>query len=79
MTTKDGKTLEFTETFWLNDNNERSNELLDYLAENEIYEDHLEEFTGCREQVTIKKNISHGHAFPSIVAREFIDHHGENS
>lgn len=73
ITTDDGKEFDYSELFYNNEHNERTQALFDYLDSNGIDINNVEKFKGCHERITIKKRVdAYNVARPSIVDREFV-------
>lgn len=77
VTTKNAKKV-FSEIFFNNAYNARTNEFFDYLVKNNISLKDVTEFIGCREQLTFKKHVSGNRSMISIVKRKFIGHSTED-
>ena len=74
LTDENGKIFDFSEVFYNNSFNKRSCEFFDYLEENDIPLDNVDNFIGCTERVTMKKLVRSNKSMLSIVAREFVAH-----
>lgn len=66
-----GNKYPFSEIYYDNEN-DRRNDLLEYLEEQGISYDDLSAFIGCKEEVVIKKVVRGDSAYNNIVERNFV-------
>ena len=72
LTDKLGREFSYKETFINDRRNDRTRDFFKYLEENGIPIDALENFCGCKEKITLKKNPRGNRVYLTIAHREFI-------
>lgn len=69
LVAKDGSEHEFSEIFWVN-GSDRSGDFNQYLKDHGI--NHVDDFVGCKEKLTLLNDIHKGKTYLNIVEREFV-------
>lgn len=67
-----GAKYPFSETFFNNAQNERTQRFFEYLQSIGVSLDECDKFIGCRERITLKKQVKNNIPFLSIDVREFV-------
>lgn len=70
LTSESGAKHDFSEVFYNDPRNERTSEFFDYLEENGVSLDAIDEFVGCKEELVLKRSTKG--RFLTIDQRTFI-------
>lgn len=74
LTDENGRTHDYSEIFFNNESNERSQKFFEYLVENDIPLDKYTMFIGCQEKLHLQKTVRGNRTMLTIVERQFISH-----